>query len=586
MAQAQTLIGFTTANQLTGTVAGTPGTNIASGTLSRGSGITATSAANSLNSNGWDTTSLGLAISGNDYYSFTVVPASGFKMSITGITIRPQRSNTGPANLVVLSDNAGFGFTASAPTLYTTTTVPTSAADATFTVTGHNDLTGAVEFRIYGWGASAGTGTLRVQNATAAPNYAITVTGTTAPSNITTGTCCVGTTCSIVADAAACTTAGGTNFVAGFATCPPTACQPPAPGACCVGTTCVLAADLAACTSQGGTNFNATQTTCTGVTCTITTGACCAAGGGCTIVANAAACTGGTFIAGVAGSTCPANSCPTAAAPGDVVFSQVYGGGGNNGATFNADFAELFNRTAAPINVSGWSIQYFSAGGGAGGRVTLPSGTIIPSRQYLLVKIGSAGSTGAPVSFDVDSSAIAASATDGRLVLVSNATPLAAGCPTSDPSVVDLIGYGTATCFEGSAAAPAGSATTALFRSDNGCTDTNNNASNFAAGTPAPRNLASPAAVCGGGVAATGTDSTAVASACAGSSVIFSVTVTPGSNAVITGVTADFTSIGGSAGVAMTPDAGNPLIFRSTQQITLAPNTTGVTLGDKNIPVS
>ena len=40
---------------------------------------------------------------------------------------------------------------------------------------------------------------------------------------------------------------------------------------------------------------------------------------------------------------------PTPAASNDVVISQVYGGGGNTGATYTHDFVELFNRGSMPI---------------------------------------------------------------------------------------------------------------------------------------------------------------------------------------------------------------------------------------------
>ena len=44
-------------------------------------------------------------------------------------------------------------------------------------------------------------------------------------------------------------------------------------------------------------------------------------------------------------------SASALAAPGDVVISQVYGGGGNNGATHQNDFIELFNRSSAAVDL-------------------------------------------------------------------------------------------------------------------------------------------------------------------------------------------------------------------------------------------
>src|ERR1044072_7618446 len=47
----------------------------------------------------------------------------------------------------------------------------------------------------------------------------------------------------------------------------------------------------------------------------------------------------------------------------NVVISQVYGGGGNAGATFTHDFIELFNRGNTTVSLAGWSVQYTSAAG-------------------------------------------------------------------------------------------------------------------------------------------------------------------------------------------------------------------------------
>src|SRR3569833_4048591 len=68
------------------------------------------------------------------------------------------------------------------------------------------------------------------------------------------------------------------------------------------------------------------------------------------------------WINGLALSTVLAASV-TANAAGQVVISQVYGGGGNAGATLTNDFVELHNNTDAPVSIDGWSVQYGSATG-------------------------------------------------------------------------------------------------------------------------------------------------------------------------------------------------------------------------------
>ena len=46
-----------------------------------------------------------------------------------------------------------------------------------------------------------------------------------------------------------------------------------------------------------------------------------------------------------------------------LVISEVYGGGGNTGATYTNDFIELYNPTSAAISVEGKSVQYRAANG-------------------------------------------------------------------------------------------------------------------------------------------------------------------------------------------------------------------------------
>ncbi|MGH8056318.1 MAG: lamin tail domain-containing protein, partial [Candidatus Entotheonellia bacterium] len=75
---------------------------------------------------------------------------------------------------------------------------------------------------------------------------------------------------------------------------------------------------------------------------------------------------------------------PTAEAlSANIVISQVYGGGGNSGATLKNDFIELFNRGTTSVDVSGWSVQYAATTGTNWQRTNL-SGTIPPGGYYLV----------------------------------------------------------------------------------------------------------------------------------------------------------------------------------------------------------
>ncbi|GAB3738422.1 endonuclease/exonuclease/phosphatase family protein [Spirosoma lituiforme] len=181
--------------------------------------------------------------------------------------------------------------------------------------------------------------------------------------------------------------------------------------------------------------------------------------------------------------------------PGDIVISQIYGGGGNSGSTYKNDFIELFNRSGSPIDVTGWTVQYASTTGTSW--VTTPlSGTILAGGYYLIQEqAGAGGTTNLPT---VDATgAIGMSATTGKVALANIATPLSGSCPTG-ATVIDFVGYGTtANCFEGSGPTANLTNATAALRGSNGCTDANNNASDFTTGAANPRNSSSPVSVCG-----------------------------------------------------------------------------------------
>ncbi|MEO8217047.1 MAG: DNA/RNA non-specific endonuclease [Acidobacteriota bacterium] len=178
------------------------------------------------------------------------------------------------------------------------------------------------------------------------------------------------------------------------------------------------------------------------------------------------------------------------AASTGIVISQVYGGGGNSGATYKNDFIELFNRGTSPVDVTGWSVQYASAAGTTWATTAL-SGTIQPGQYYLVQEAAGAGGTADLPTPDA-TGGISMSASNAKVALVNNITALSGACPTG---VVDFIGFGTANCSEGTAVAPLTN-TTAALRNGNGCTDTDSNSGDFSIGVPTPRNSASPLNSC------------------------------------------------------------------------------------------
>src|SRR5262245_45242732 len=178
----------------------------------------------------------------------------------------------------------------------------------------------------------------------------------------------------------------------------------------------------------------------------------------------------------------------TAVSP-DIVISEVYGGGGNAGATLTNDFIELYNRGNAPVDISTWSVQYGSSGGTTWQRTNL-SGTIQPGHWYLVQEAAGAGGT-TPLPTPDATGAIAMSATAATVVRVTNQTTLACGitCGVAD-GVYDLVGYGSATNMFETAPAPGLSNTTSASRGADG-TDTDNNSADFTASAPDPQNSGS-----------------------------------------------------------------------------------------------
>ena len=192
---------------------------------------------------------------------------------------------------------------------------------------------------------------------------------------------------------------------------------------------------------------------------------------------------------------------PTAAgagAPG-VVVSQIYGGGGNAGATLRNDYLELFNEGSGTVDLSSWTVQYATTAGTTW-QTTALSGTIAPGRYYLVQLASNADVGGALPPADATGTSNLG-ATSGKIALVRGAAALtcgaSAGSCSADPLVEDLVGYGNASDFEGAGSAPGLSNTSAAIRANDGCTDTGNNAADFTAGVPAPRNSASPVHSCG-----------------------------------------------------------------------------------------
>lgn len=172
---------------------------------------------------------------------------------------------------------------------------------------------------------------------------------------------------------------------------------------------------------------------------------------------------------------------PAAASHGDhIVIAEVQVGGANA----RDEFVELYNPTAAPATLDGWRLSKRT---GTGAReenlVTLfPALTIAPHASVLIAHPESAFAGSADQKYTTQSSL----ANDNAIVLYGPA-PTSSG----ERSLIDLVGFGTVTSKEGTAA-PNPPASQSLERKPGGAEgngqDTGDNAADFVLrATPTPQ---------------------------------------------------------------------------------------------------
>lgn len=166
---------------------------------------------------------------------------------------------------------------------------------------------------------------------------------------------------------------------------------------------------------------------------------------------------------------------PTAYAAPDgsnVVINEVYGGGGNSGATISNDFVELYNPTDADIDITGWVLDQQSASGNSGNQTTL-AGTV-PAGGYFLIK----GAAGSNKDNPLENA-------DFESTFNFGGKEASAVLHDASGNQVDLVGWGGAKNSEG-APAKGTSNSTSVQRKEAGV-DTDNNAADFEVAAPTPQ---------------------------------------------------------------------------------------------------
>lgn len=283
-------------------------------------------------------------------------------------------------------------------------------------------------------------------------------------------------------------------------------------------------------------------------------------------------------------------------ASGLVAISQIYGGGGNSGATYKNDFIELYNSSTNDVVLDGWSVQYASSAG-TSWQVTNLTGTIQSGHYYLIQEAAGANGTDTlPTANAIG--AIPMSATGAKVALVQSTTALSGSasstgtitgtCPADLSTVRDFVGFGTsANCHEGAANAPAPSNTVAIFRKNSGSQDTNDNGSDFQTGAPSPHNsgVTPPAA----GIAASVTVSPTTWSLKTGDIKTFTATARDANNVTISSTfvwsssNTAVATVDAATGVVTAKSAGSSTITATAPSGAYGTATANVTVGSVTV---
>src|SRR6185295_3103082 len=206
----------------------------------------------------------------------------------------------------------------------------------------------------------------------------------------------------------------------------------------------------------------------------------------------------------------------------------------------------------------------------------LPNFTLQPGRYFLVQESQGAGGTDNLPTPDAVGT-IPVSSTSTKVALVNNTTTITAACPNAAAAgIVDLVGYGPETCFEGSGPAPLLDNTSADFRRNEGCFDTNDNSNDFVIGSPSPRNSSSPVHDC---TSLSAYGNASPSTVLQGNSTTLTVYVAGAQNPASTGitVTADLSQIGGPASQSFS-GSGSVFSFAATVPANNPP-------GMKSLPV-
>ena len=153
------------------TIGQSTNSNLTVSGIGRGSGITGSNGNNRYNANNW---TQGASSDNNDFFYWTITPASCNEIDFSNLVIAFERSAAGPQNFALRSSLDNYA-TDIWTYNYNSTTVQSQTISLSSSV--FQDLTSGITFRVYGWSSTSGSGTFSINsftfngsvNATASP---------------------------------------------------------------------------------------------------------------------------------------------------------------------------------------------------------------------------------------------------------------------------------------------------------------------------------------------------------------------------------------------------------------------------------
>jgi len=166
-AQGEVLLGWDTLGYSSTPIPGTApsvynDSALTAATLNRGPGLVSVGGTNGFSANSWTlpvNTTIAEAIASNDYFTFTAIAQPGATFDVTNFAWNTFHSGTGPSNFVLRSSVDSFAADLALFVITNKDNNPLVVSTA-LSLTGQTN----VEFRIYGYGASAVAGSARLAN--------------------------------------------------------------------------------------------------------------------------------------------------------------------------------------------------------------------------------------------------------------------------------------------------------------------------------------------------------------------------------------------------------------------------------------